>query len=125
MLFKGYILDEDDFEITPAINRALVMTELMTPKIQKVQTTTDINDKIKTIKLNFCFSKNVSSYIHTSEYDAIYNLDNTENINIYTIKVNGVLTTLPFSVNNGDEIKFDLIRNTSDDAKISLIGKLI
>lgn len=125
MLLKGYILDEDDFEVTPAIDRALVMTEIMSPKLPKVQKTVEIDEKIKTITLNFCFAKNVSSYIHTSEVDAIYNLDNTVNVNIYTIKVNGITQTLPFSVNNGDEIRFDFIRNTSDESKISLIGKII
>lgn len=128
----GYLLDEEDFEVVPTINRTLTTFEIEEKRI--------INDVIfEPIKngnvVNYVFvwkPKSSLTFSFRAKYNVLFNqLVNVENITRIIIKRNGtsifdgtVLTSsLTFSAN--DDIEVKVYKNSLTLGKFTLIGNTI
>ena len=132
IVLQGFILDEDDFEVIPAINRALVMGEIMeTPLTPRVKSAVNLNNG--TFSYNVIFKPNSESkFSYTADYDSKYTtITNIEGVTNIQIKVNGVEVfngidfTNSFVVSAGDVIFISVIRNILNTSKFTLLGTLI
>jgi hypothetical protein len=132
IVLEGFILDEDDFEVIPAINRALVMGEVMeTPVSPRFNKAVDRNSGNFTYNVIFRSSSD-NEFTYTAEYDSRYeNIVNIEGATNILIKVNGdtvfngIDFTNSFTVNAGDTIFINVTRDVLVTAKFTLIGKII
>ena len=112
----GYLLDENDFEVAPAISRGITFFELVDDSfIAPFQISTD--DEEKTICITITFERGVNSVNIPIEINANYTSLTTINVNTTTIKVNGAPVTIPFKVVNGDSLyininKTDVLQNS-------------
>lgn len=138
MLLSGYILDEDSFEIIPAVSRAMVMVETYDREKpnRKVIFNQDCCSITNSVIFNFVFqsgnnpSLNVNTFNFVSNFNAHFELiNNIENISNIIIKVNNVsvyngdgTTSVDFSVSITDNIEVIITRvDTSTYSKFSLV----
>lgn len=132
IVLEGFIMDEDDFEVIPAINRALVMGEIMETPIAP-RFTGNVNKDEGTFSYNVIFKpRSEPEFTYIAEYDSKYldiiNIDGATNIEIRVNKVlifNGIDFQNSFVVNAGDEIYIKVTRDFYSSAKFVLIGKII
>ena len=132
MKLLGYILDEDDFEITPTLNRAVLSYEISEGEsCQKVLFKQSKNDTCVTY--NFDFKVNSSNIVEfNSNYNTSFSkLDKSSEIINITIYVNevivftGLVLTTPIIFNQGDKIKIKINRPINTESVIKLTGKTI
>jgi hypothetical protein len=132
MVVYGYIQDEEDYEVIPTVNRAIVMTELMDGAPQ-VKYTIKIDELDKCANFNFIFKTNSSNnFTFKSKYNLDFiSLNNPSNISNIIIRVNGVemfnginLVT-PIPVNSNDSIYIAIVRSNNNlDSDFSLTGNI-
>ena len=115
-LMKGYILDEDEYEVKPTINRALIMQDIDTTKRVK-----KVNPKVK---YDIIFLKDsIDEYTINPDFDVkIYKISDEENISSVIYKVNGVTKTLPFDLDNNDTLKVIITRVSAGTSSLLLTG---
>ncbi len=126
MKLLGYILDEDDFEVIPSVNRMMVMTEVTETKLKPML-------RVNPDKFNNTISFNViikpfaeTSFTTISEFDMRFTeIVNQENVGSIAISVNGVLQTLPFVVNAGQTIGISVTKDGFQTTKFTIRGELI
>ena len=111
----GYLLDEDDFVVTPAVNRAINFYEI-SENLYRASYQVEADDEKKTICINVIFQRGVNNVTIPIEIGATYNSITTTNSDSEVIKVNGLVVTIPFSVVNGDSL---YIKVNKSDANIS------
>ncbi len=75
--------------------------------------------------MNFLFRPNRNNVNILVSERAKYETVIIDNINSYIFKVNNVTTSVPFTVNPGDELGIFIIRNTNNDAQITINGLLL
>ena len=125
MKMMGYLLDEDEFEVTPAISRVVHLLEL-SDETKRAQYQITQNEEQKTICISITFSKGVSRVTIPIELKSRYTSENATNSNGVTYKVNGVISTIPFSVKNGDELFIEVNKsNIQLESTITLNGILL
>ncbi len=129
---QGYILDEDQFEVIPAINRALVMGEISETPIRP-RFRTSVNKADATVTYNFIFKPSAETNLtFTSEFDVKLNdIINIENITNIIIEVNGVekFNGIDFVnsivINAGDEIYINVSKSLNTTGKLTILGNII
>ena len=99
----GYLLDEEDFVVTPAISRGIQFYEI-SEELYRAPYQINVDDQNNTICLNVTFNRGVSSVNIPIEIDATYNDFNFTNGSSVIFKVNGDTKTIPFTVSNGDDL---------------------
>jgi hypothetical protein len=118
MKMMGYLLDEEEFEVTPAISRTVALIEL-SDELKRAQYQITKDEETKTVCLTVTFKRGISSASIPIELKARYTSENATNSNSVSYKVNDVNATIPFSVKNGDELFISV--NKSDIQKESTI----
>jgi hypothetical protein len=135
MVLYGYILDENDFEVIPSINRIFVATEI-DGQISKVRFKILPSSVDDGVIYNFIFQKgsnpsqNVNSFSFVSDFDgrftSIENLINISNIEIKSNNVvifNGTTIIDPLIFNKWDNITITITRTDNNgNSTFSLIG---
>jgi hypothetical protein len=111
----GYLLDEDDFVVTPAVNRAINFYEI-SENLYRASYQVVADEEINTICINIIFQRGVNSITIPIEIDATYNSVISTNSDSEIIKVNGSTVTTPFSVVNGDSL---YVKVNKSDVSIS------
>jgi hypothetical protein len=117
----GYLLDEDDFVVTPAVSRGIQFYEL-SEELFIAPYQINVDDKDNTICINIIFKSGVNSVTLPIDIDATYNNINFTNTNSVIFKVNGVIKSLPFTVNNGDNLYIKINKtdvNSSSEVQIN------
>ena len=122
----GYILDENDFIITPEIDRMLITTEIRASKrtpIIKVKTEKDTS----LVNWDLIFQRfSESTFTTTLQFDTRFLvLDNIINLSSVEILVNNVVVTVPFIANAGDQITFNIVKINNYESRFNLSGNLI
>lgn len=124
MVLAGYILDEDSFEVIPAINRSMVMIETYDREKpnRKIIFNQECCPITNSVILNFVFqagnnpSLNVNTFNFISNYNANFELiDNIENISNILIKVNDVIV---YNGNGTSPVNFNVI--ITDNIEITI-----
>ena len=135
IVLYGYILDEDDFEVIPTVNRAFIATEVE-GQISKVKFKILPNIVDDGITYNFVFqrgantSQNVNSFTFISDIDSEFcKIDNLINISNIEIKVNNIIIfngteiTQTFRINKWDSVTIIITRaDNTGNSTFSLIG---
>jgi hypothetical protein len=111
----GYLLDEDDFVVTPAVNRSINFYEI-SENLYRASYQVDSDEEKKTICISVLFQRGVNNVTIPIEVDATYNSITATNSSSEIIMVNGSVVTPPFSVVNGDSL---YIKVNKSDANIS------
>jgi hypothetical protein len=128
MKLMGYLVDTEEFEVKPAINRVFVTTELESKKIKPVaRFIKDGTEEDKTLKC-------VIQFLPGSPTSIKFNTDNktnfttiqTENTTTYTIYKNGEVVSLPFTVEANDDVQITMVKTDSNKiSEITLRGLII
>ena len=118
----GYILDEEDFEVVPTINRMMVTTEISEGKI-------NLGD------VNFTFDfkpKSEPQFSFTNQYKVMFTqLNNINGISRIVILVNnvgvfdGLVMTTPLTFNANDVITIKITKNFNVEGVFTLLGNTI
>ena len=118
----GYLLDEDNFQVTPAISRGILFFENEeNSNIAPYQIKP--KDETGRITIHTHFKQGVNIFQIEAKSNITYEEIIIYNISSYIIKVNGVITTIPFTVVDGDKINITIIKlDVSSDAYLTLKG---
>jgi hypothetical protein len=122
MKMLGYLVDEEEFEVKPAITRTFITTELeerkQRPVARFIKDNTE-NDKSLMCVIQFLPGAPTTLKFSTEIKTTFYTVEEN-NLATYDIYVNGSLVTLPFTVENED---FILITTIKEDS--TKVGELI
>lgn len=128
----GHILREEDMEVKPAINRAMVMLEVSdTPAKPTMKVKADKENSL--ITYNFIFKPQAESQMSfNAEFDlkfsSIVNVENISNIRITvngTEVFNGIVLPNPIIINANDNIRIETTRNELLTGKFTILGELL
>ena len=121
----GYLLDEDDFVVTPAVSRGINFYEI-SENLYRASYQVNLDDQNNTICINIIFNSGVSSVTIPVDISATYTNVNATNYSSLIFKVNGNTVTLPFTVNNGDQLYIKVNKNnTQAVSEVQLNGVTI
>ena len=128
----GYLLDENEFKVTPAISRGINMFEL-TENIYQAPYQISKEDEVGIITINIQFDPGINTFSLLIENSATYNEIFQENISNITIQVTSptvppsppVTVTAPFTVTHGDTLSITIIKkDVLSSAYVTLKGTL-
>jgi len=111
----AYTLDEEKFEIRPALERAIMSYEIQSKKpkvVSKVIKDESQNDKTVNIVFQF-LPASPTSVTFESDFKALLSTLDIHNITAVTIRINGSIVSLPFSVKENDMININIVRTDS------------
>jgi len=124
MKVLGYILDEDDFELLPTINRAILFTEIIDKTLKPKVVISSIKG-VDEICLNVIIKANhyTDEFIINCAYNAyitsVTYLTNVTNVNI---AINGIQQTLPFNISANEQMVLTVDRDETKEAKFQIKG---
>jgi len=116
---QGFLLDEEQFEVKPAISRSLVMMEVnprnTRRKVKKYPPNPD------RIPLNISYPIGTTTYTQTFEYTSNIKLIDAENIASYSMYINGLfygtdiqqLIAGEIQINTNDVLTIDIIKSNN------------
>jgi hypothetical protein len=123
----GYLIDEEEFEVKPAISRVLQVFELETStrKAKNIKSPENKN----TFDLNFSFPIGETSISRIIDYTINMLLDKTTNIKSYEIYINGDFFGTDIGqieMNTNDELRIDIIKKDNNlESLITFTNKLV
>lgn len=134
MKLAGYILDEDQFEVIPAVNRAMAMFEI-SDRVRKpaLRVTADKPNNLISFEMIYK-ARSENNFNFTAEYDmkltSISGVDNITNIIIKADgipKFSGINITGPtqFVINAGQNVFISVTKDFNQTCKFQLGGYLI
>lgn len=111
----AYILDEDEFEVKPGLERAILSYEVESKKPKAVvKLIKDETENDKTLNCIIQFLPNSPTTVtFQSDTMSTFNTIDTHNISSYAFYVNSVPVSLPFSINENDMVGISIVRTNS------------
>ncbi len=128
MKLMGYLVDTEEFEVKPAINRVFVTAELESKKIKPVaRFIKDDTEDDKTIKCIVQFLPGSPTLIKfNTDNKTNFTTVESDNITTYTIYKNGEVISLPFTVEATDDVQITIVKTDSNKiSEITLRGLII
>jgi len=121
---QGFLLDEEEFEVKPAISRSLVMFGFDEKDRQKERK--NIGEE-NADKMNIRLTFDSSTTVMTLNYSYKANISalRLKNVNSYSFKVNGISVTEPVMVNIGDSLEITIVKTTLGTAVLTLQETLV
>jgi hypothetical protein len=122
----GFLIDENEFEVSPAITRSLQVFETDTRSIKRGKRNEIPNDSVE---INSVFKVGVDSLSERFDYITNLTIDTTTNIDSYDIYINNDyygsdINTI--ELNSGDTIRIDIVKvDTLSESTIRIISKLL
>lgn len=122
----GFLIDEKEFEIYPAINRILQMVEVVPPKRKRQKfVVPDLRDS----DFSFSYLNGLTTLSQKFDFNADLTFGDLINVESYYVYVNneyfGENSPLVF-VNNGDTVSITIRKvDDNEDSKIMVTSKLI
>ena len=128
MKLMGYLVDTEEFDVKPAINRVFVTTELEAKKVKPVakfiKDDTEDDKSLKVI-IQFLPQSPTTIKFQTDNKTNFATVDTT-NVTAFTIYKNGNAVSIPFTVEATDTIDIAIVKtDTSKIAEITLRGLII
>lgn len=130
---QGFLIDENEFQVKPAISRTLALFEVDRNNVRSKKGK-QIPENTTNYNLSFDFPVGVTSITTTFEYTADLYSSGLDNISSYTITINGLFygqnlfqnenAKIQVSTNDVVEIQITKINNTKV-SQIGIIAKLI
>jgi hypothetical protein len=122
----GFLIDENEFEVSPAITRALQVFETETRSISRAKRNEIPND---TIEINSVFKVGITSLSERFDYITDLIIEQTTNIDSYDVFINNDFygsNVNSIQLNSGDIIKIDIVKvDTFSESSIKIISKLL
>lgn len=123
----GYVLDENDYEVIPAVSRALVFDELIETKA-KPRIKVDVDEEAKIYNCTI-IHKGGSDLEFDIPIDIDVKFTNKtliKNVSSLVIKKGGDVQTFPFVVNAGNTLNLTISKpNFNKDGKFVITGSVI
>jgi hypothetical protein len=122
----GFLIDENEFEVSPAVNRVLQVFEVDTRTIKRGIKKELPNNKIE---LDALFKLGVTITSEKFDYTTDITIDTTTNVDSYDVFINndyygGNVNSI--QVNDGDVVRFEIIKNDNSlESNIKLISQII
>ena len=132
MKLLGYILDEEDFEVIPTINRTMLTIEVEEKDVVN-NTIFEANNDVNGVVFNFDFRpKSNIEFSFTNQYDVSFTqLIGIVNLTRIVITVNGVgvfdgtVLNTPLVFRTNDIVKIKVYKNFYNEGIFKLIGNTI
>ena len=132
MKLLGYILDEDDYEVIPTLNRTMLTMEIDETKIVS-DVVFDTNKKGNVVTYSFVFKpKSESQFSFTAQYDINFTqLIDIQDVSRIVISINGVgvfdgtILSSPIIVQANETIKIKVYKNYLATGIFKLIGSTL
>jgi hypothetical protein len=120
---QGFLIDEEEFEVKPAVSRSLLLMEVSPRKTKR--RVKKIPPNPNRIPLNISYPIGTTAYTQTFEYTSNIKLIDAENIASYSMYINGLfygtdiqqLITGEIQINTNDVLTIEIIK--SDNAQPS------
>jgi hypothetical protein len=121
----GFLIDEDEFEVSPAINRLLQIVEVD----EKVTRRQVKNELEKEPKINVLFVVGNDEINERFDYTADLIVEKTKNISDFEVYINGSFfgnNPNKIQINTGDALRIVVTKkNESEESKITLMSIII
>jgi hypothetical protein len=134
MLLAGYILDEDSFEVIPAVNRAMALFEI-SDRVRQPLLRIEADKVNNVINFEIIYKpRSEKDFSFIAEYDmTLTNISGVENITNIIIKAdgiekfNGLSITGPteFFIGAGQSVFISVVKDLNQTCKFQLSGYLI
>lgn len=122
----GFLLDEDEFEVSPGITRVLKVLEVDKKNINKNK---NLVSRSKTTPQQILFIEGVDTVTQLYDYTTNLILGNTQNINSYDVYINNNYFGSDLSeiqLNSGDVLRITVTKiSPSSSSKIDLLSNLL
>lgn len=118
---QGFLIDEKEFEVKPAISRVLMMVETQSQtKKRKIKKSPENPNNIP---LTFNYPVGITTYSKTFEYNNDLVLDSTDNITSYSVYINNLYygsnitqtITGKLQLNANDTLRIDIVKTNGAD----------
>jgi hypothetical protein len=119
-LMMGFLIDEEEFEVFPAISREISLFE--TGSTDRKRKVASRHPNPQNYDFDILFREGITGLSETYRYTFDISVLNTENINSYSVYVNDDYLGDDLSliqINSNDKVRFEIIK--SDDTKESII----
>ena len=129
---QGFLIDEEEFEVKPAVSRSLLLMEVSPRKTKRRVKKYPSNPN--RVPLNISFPIGTTAYTQTFEYTTNIKLIDAENIASYSMYINGLfygtdiqqLITGEIQINTNDVLTIQIIKtNNSELSNFQLESILI
>jgi hypothetical protein len=129
---QGFLIDENEFEVKPAVSRSLLLMEVAPRKTKR--RVNKIPPNPNRIPLDILFPVGTTAYTQTFEYTTNIKLIDSENITSYSMYINGLfygtdiqqLITGEIQINTNDVLTIQIIKtNNSLQSNFQLESILI
>ncbi len=124
----GFLIDEDEFEVSPAVERVIQLTEIST-KLDKGKRKRPLPENPSSYDANINYDVDVTSYTETFYSRIDLTWFSSENITSYDVYLNGDYYGTDLSkiqLNPNDVLKIDVVKdNSSDPANLKFIARLV
>jgi len=130
---QGFLIDENEFEVKPAVSRTLALFEVDRNN-RRSKKPKQIPGNTTNYNFSFVFTIGETSVTNTFEYTADLYSSGIDNVTSYTITINGLFygqnifqsEGAKIQVNTNDVLEIQIVKtDSSKDAVISLIAKLV
>jgi len=129
---QGFLSDEEEYEVKPAISRSLMLVELdnRKKKVKRKQYPPNPDQYV----FNANFPIGMTSYTQTFNYSANININGDVNINTYEFLINGLyygndITTLPagmIQINTNDILTINIVKtNNAQSSSFNLVSTIV
>ena len=129
---QGFLSDEEEYEVKPAISRSLLLIEMDNRK-KKVRKNVNPPNPDQYV-FNANYPVGTTAYTQTFDYTANIKIDGSENVTSYEIYINGLYygnSTIPLltgyiQINSGDELRLNIVKtNGSINSAINLVSIIL
>ena len=122
----GFLIDEDEFEVSPAVSRVLQVFETETRSVGRGRKPILPNDVVQETAI---FRVGVTTISEKYDYTTNISVANTSNVDDYDVYINNDFfgTNVDnIQINTGDVLRFEIIKNDSMmESSISLSNQVI
>jgi hypothetical protein len=123
----GFLIDEDEFEVKPAVSRVLQLNEVTDSKKRQKKNKMDTNPSSYSVDVNFSESSNISNKRFFDKVDL--NFIESVNSKSYDVYINDNFYGTNLSkiqVNSEDLLRFEIIKLVdSDESKLKFIANIV
>ena len=129
---QGFLSDEEEYEVKPAISRSLLLIDMDNRK-KKVRKNVNPPNPDQYV-FNANYPVGTTAYTQTFDYTANIKIDGSENVTSYEIYINGLYygnSTIPLltgyiQINSGDELRLNIVKtNGSIISIINLVSIIL
>jgi hypothetical protein len=129
---QGFLSDEEEYQVKPAISRSLLLIEMDNRKKKIRKNVNPPNPDQYVFNANYPVGTTV--YTQTFDYTANIKIDGSENVTSYEIYINGLyygdsstpLSTGYIQINSGDELTLNIVKtNGSIISTINLVSIIL